>query len=97
MRIVTGQTADSRISSVKAFAVRQPVRLEAHVDYPPSMASHHRLPATMTLAAEARYIFGRHLAELWGSGIELSLQGVQQMRVGAHMTMLAPHTRLHGI
>lgn len=77
MRVVAGETADSRIGAVEALAVGQPVRLEAHVDHTPSVASHHRLPAAMTLTAEARYIFGRHLAELWRSGIELPLQGVQ--------------------
>jgi hypothetical protein len=74
MRIVASETTDSRISSVEALAVGQPVRLEAHVDYPPSVASHHRFPAAMTLAAEARYIFGRHLAELRRSGVVLPLQ-----------------------
>ena len=97
MRIVTGQAANARIGSVEALAVRQPVRLEAYVDYPPSVASHHCFPAAMTLTAEARYIFGRHFAELRWSGIELSLQGVEQMSIAAHVTMLAPYAWLHGI
>lgn len=54
--IMTGDTTDPRIGSFKALANRQPVRLEAYVDFSAPGAANDRLPAAMALATEIRQV-----------------------------------------
>jgi len=54
MGIVAGDTTDARISSAEAFAVGQPVWLEAHAEFTTPRAPNDRLPSAMALPAEIR-------------------------------------------
>ena len=52
MGVMAGNAADSGIGSVEAFAVREPVRLEAHIELSSPAASYHRFPRPVTLPAK---------------------------------------------
>jgi len=86
---MAGNAADSGIRAVVTFAVGQAVGLESHVGFPPPAASDHFFPCAMALAAKARYIFRRQLAQFWGSRAVLALQRVREVSRCARMAMLA--------
>src|ERR1041385_4308915 len=52
MRIMTRDATDSRIRSVEAFAVRQPVGLEPDIDLATPFTPYHHLPAAVALPAK---------------------------------------------
>ena len=79
MGIVTGNTADSRVRAVETLAVRQTIRCETHIHFPPPVISDHCLPGAMTMAAKVRDILGGELAQTRRSGIELPVERVQQV------------------
>src|SRR5579864_9109983 len=64
MGIVAGDTTDARIGSAEAFAVSQPVRLEAHVEFATPRAANHGLPTAMALSTEIRKVFRGELSQI---------------------------------
>ena len=89
MGIVAGDTADARVRAVKASAVRQTIRLEAHGEFAAPVIPNRCLPAAMTLAAKIRDVFGSLFSEIRGGGIENTIESIAQVRGGPGMTMFA--------
>lgn len=63
MRIVAGDAADARVGAIETFAVGQAVGLETNVGLAFPMGAYDGFPASMTLTAEVRDVFGLKLAE----------------------------------
>ena len=64
MRVMAGKATDARIGAVEALAIRQPERLEAHIDRTAPIAAHNRFPRAMALSAEVRNIFRGELLQI---------------------------------
>jgi len=95
MRIMTGNAADTRVSTVEALAIGQAIWLETYIDLASPIASHHRLPCSVTLAAEIGQVLGREFFQVRRRGpVGLSLQGSQQMSTRTRMAMFAGDARL---
>lgn len=70
VRVVAGHTTDAWIRSIEAFAIGQPVGLEADVRRTPPVASDHRLPCSMALAAKAGEVLGGRGAQVGRKSVE---------------------------
>ena len=90
MRVMAGYAANAGISPVKALAVGQSIRLEAHIDFTSPAASHNRFPGSVTLAAKVRGIFRREFSQIWRSGVGcFTLEGCRKVGERSVMTVLA--------
>jgi len=89
MRIVTGQATDARIVANEAPAILKPIRLEAHKRRALPVVARHNVKGAMTLAAEARDLFGVHLLQRRRQRLEVVIGGVGPVQLRAHVAVLA--------
>lgn len=97
VRIMAGNATDPRIGPVEALAVGEPVGLEANSDLAAPMISHHGFPRSMTLPAEIRNFLGRLLAQIGRRGIEITIDGIDQVRGCAGVAMFTSDSGPQGL
>lgn len=92
MRVVACEAADALVIACEAFAIFEPVGLEADVGLPVPVVANGGIPGAMALAAEVRGVLSSHGLERLGDGGEVISNGIDHVLLRAQMTTFASET-----